>query len=70
MVFTPIDTSAGRLGVLVCWDQWYPEAARLMALEGAEILIFPTAIGWESTDTDDENSVSRMHGLPCKEGMP
>ncbi|MDD3910240.1 MAG: carbon-nitrogen hydrolase [Proteiniphilum sp.] len=52
--FHPIDTSAGRLGVLVCWDQWYPEAARLMALEGAEILIFPTAIGWESTDTDDE----------------
>lgn len=52
--FEPIQTSAGRLGVLVCWDQWYPEAARLMALAGAEILIYPTAIGWESTDTDDE----------------
>lgn len=54
--FLPIDTSAGRLGVLVCWDQWYPEAARLMALAGAELLIYPTAIGWESTDTDDEKS--------------
>lgn len=52
--FEPINTSVGRLGVLVCWDQWYPEAARLMALKGAEILIYPTAIGWESTDTDDE----------------
>ncbi len=52
--FEPIDTSVGRLGVLVCWDQWYPEAARLMALKGAEILIYPTAIGWESSDTDDE----------------
>ena len=51
--FEPIDTSVGRLGVLVCWDQWYPEAARLMALKGAEILIYPTAIGWEITDTDD-----------------
>src|SRR3546814_14201390 len=45
--FEPIDTSVGRLGVLVCWDQWYPEAARLMALAGAEILLYPTAIGWE-----------------------
>jgi len=44
----------GKLGVMVCWDQWYPEAARLMAMAGAEILIYPTAIGWESTDTDDE----------------
>ncbi|MDR0976473.1 MAG: carbon-nitrogen hydrolase [Prevotellaceae bacterium] len=52
--FTPIDTSLGKLGVLVCWDQWYPEAARLMALRGAELLIYPTAIGWESSDTDDE----------------
>lgn len=52
--FEPIDTSLGRLGVLVCWDQWYPEAARLMALSGAELLIYPTAIGWESTDTADE----------------
>lgn len=54
--FEPIQTSVGRLGVLVCWDQWYPEAARLMALAGAEILIYPTAIGWESSDTDDEQS--------------
>jgi len=52
--FEPIQTSVGKLGVLVCWDQWYPEAARLMAMAGAEILIYPTAIGWESTDTDDE----------------
>lgn len=54
--FTPISTSVGKLGVLVCWDQWYPEAARLMALKGAEVLIYPTAIGWESTDTDDEKA--------------
>lgn len=52
--FDPIHTSVGRLGVLVCWDQWYPEAARLMALAGAEMLIYPTAIGWESTDPQDE----------------
>lgn len=52
--FVPIDTSVGRLGVLVCWDQWYPEAARLMALRGAEMLIYPTAIGLESSDTPDE----------------
>ena len=52
--FEPIQTSLGNLGVMVCWDQWYPEAARLMAMAGAEILIYPTAIGWESTDTDDE----------------
>lgn len=52
--FEPIDTSVGRLGVLVCWDQWYPEAARLMAMAGAELLIYPTAIGWESTDSNDE----------------
>ena len=52
--FEPIQTSVGKLGVLVCWDQWYPEAARLMTMAGAEILIYPTAIGWESTDTDDE----------------
>lgn len=52
--FTPIDTSLGRLGVLVCWDQWYPEAARLMALAGAELLIYPTAIGWDLTDTTEE----------------
>lgn len=52
--FEPIDTSVGRLGVLVCWDQWYPEAARLMALAGAEILIYPTAIGWDSADSEEE----------------
>ena len=52
--FKPIQTSVGKLGVLVCWDQWYPEAARLMALNGAEILIYPTAIGWESTDIQSE----------------
>ncbi|MDR1202136.1 MAG: carbon-nitrogen hydrolase [Tannerellaceae bacterium] len=52
--FLPIETSVGKLGVLVCWDQWYPEAARLMAMRGAEILIYPTAIGWESTDTEEE----------------
>lgn len=52
--FEPIDTSVGRLGVLVCWDQWYPEAARLMAMRDAEMLIYPTAIGWESTDTEEE----------------
>lgn len=54
--FQPIVTSVGRLGVLVCWDQWYPEAARLMALAGAELLIYPTAIGWESTDAADEKA--------------
>ena len=52
--FHPIQTSVGKLGVQVCWDQWYPEGARLMALQGAELLIYPTAIGWESTDTDEE----------------
>ncbi|HML65937.1 MAG TPA: carbon-nitrogen hydrolase [Dysgonomonas sp.] len=54
--FKPIETSLGKLGVLVCWDQWYPEAARLMAMAGADILIYPTAIGWESTDTEDEKN--------------
>ena len=54
--FEPIHTSLGKLGVLVCWDQWYPEAARLMALRGAELLIYPTAIGWESSDTDAEKA--------------
>ena len=52
--FEPIKTSVGKLGVLVCWDQWYPEAARLMALAGADLLIYPTAIGWESTDPQEE----------------
>lgn len=54
--FTPIQTSVGKLGVLVCWDQWYPEAARLMALAGAEVLIYPTAIGWDVTDDPEEQS--------------
>lgn len=52
--FEPIQTSVGKLGVMVCWDQWYPEGARLMALKGAEILIYPTAIGWDKDDTDQE----------------
>ncbi|MGQ8366132.1 carbon-nitrogen hydrolase [Glaciecola sp. 1036] len=54
--FQPIQTSVGKLGVLVCWDQWYPEAARLMAMKGADILFYPTAIGWDKTDTEDEKS--------------
>ncbi len=57
--FEPIDTSIGRLGVLVCWDQWYPEAARLMTLKGAQLLIYPTAIGWESSDSADEKQRQR-----------
>ncbi|NCA68788.1 MAG: carbon-nitrogen hydrolase [Sphingobacteriia bacterium] len=57
--FTPIDTAAGRLGVLVCWDQWYPEAARLMALAGAEILLYPTAIGWDPRDDTQERERQR-----------
>ncbi len=57
--FTPIPTSVGKLGVLVCWDQWYPEAARLMALAGADVLIYPTAIGWESTDGEAEKARQR-----------
>jgi N-carbamoylputrescine amidase len=52
--FKPIETSVGKLGVLICWDQWYPEAARMMALQGAELLIYPTAIGWESSDLPEE----------------
>ncbi|MCC8120292.1 MAG: carbon-nitrogen hydrolase [Bacteroidales bacterium] len=59
MGFEPIETSLGKLGVLVCWDQWYPEAARLMALRGAEILLYPTAIGWESSDSADEKARQR-----------
>ena len=58
--FKPIQTSVGRLGVLVCWDQWYPEAARLMALQGAELLIYPTAIGFDPNDTPDEQQRQRM----------
>ncbi|MEE3482927.1 MAG: carbon-nitrogen hydrolase [Bacteroidales bacterium] len=74
--FNPIETSVGKLGVLVCWDQWYPEAARLMALAGAEILIYPTAIGWESTDTDDEKNrqlnawIISQRGHAVANGLP
>ena len=57
--FHPVDTSVGRLGVLVCWDQWYPEAARLMALAGAELLLYPTAIGWDPDDAEDERERQR-----------
>ena len=57
--FEPITTSVGRLGVLVCWDQWYPEAARLMALAGAELLLYPTSIGWDPTDPQDEKDRQR-----------
>lgn len=57
--FNPIQTSVGKLGVLVCWDQWYPEAARLMAMAGAELLIYPTAIGWDPRDDDDEKDRQR-----------
>lgn len=71
MGFHPIDTSVGRLGVLVCWDQWYPEAARLMALDGADMLIYPTAIGWNPDDPEDEKlrqreawiTVQRAHAV-------
>lgn len=66
--FKPIDTSIGKLGVLVCWDQWYPEAARLMALHGAEILIYPTAIGWESTDEHDEKVRQRDAWITVQRG--
>ena len=74
--FEPIETSVGTLGVLVCWDQWYPEAARLMALQGAEILIYPTAIGYESSDTPDEQERQReawttvMRGHAVANGLP
>lgn len=66
--FKPIETSVGKLGVLVCWDQWYPEAARLMALQGAEILIYPTAIGWESSDTDAEKARQREAWITVQRG--
>ena len=74
--FEPIDTSVGRLGVLVCWDQWYPEAARLMAMRGAELLIYPTAIGWESSDTAEEKArqlgawVTVQRGHAVANGLP
>jgi N-carbamoylputrescine amidase len=66
--FVPIQTSLGKLGVLVCWDQWYPEAARMMALAGAEMLIYPTAIGWESSDTDDEKVRQREAWITVQRG--
>ncbi len=66
--FEPIATSVGKLGVLVCWDQWYPEAARLMALKGAEVLIYPTAIGWESTDTPEEKERQREAWITVQRG--
>lgn len=66
--FEPIHTSLGKLGVLVCWDQWYPEAARLMALKGAEVLIYPTAIGWESTDNADEKHRQRDAWMTVQRG--
>lgn len=74
--FHPIDTSVGRLGVLVCWDQWYPEAARLMALQGAEMLIYPTAIGFESSDEPAEQQRQReawttvQRGHAVANGLP
>lgn len=74
--FEPIETSLGKLGVLVCWDQWYPEAARLMTLRGADILIYPTAIGWNPEDSEDEKrrqreawiTIQRAHGVA--NGLP
>ena len=74
--FTPIQTSVGRLGVLVCWDQWYPEAARLMALAGADLLLYPTAIGWNPDDVNDEQlrqrdawvTIQRAHAVA--NGLP
>ncbi len=74
--FQPISTSVGKLGVLVCWDQWYPEAARLMALAGADLLIYPTAIGWESSDAPEEKdrqfgawqTIQRAHAVA--NGLP
>ena len=74
--FQPIDTSVGRLGVLVCWDQWYPEAARLMALQGAEMLIYPTAIGYDPNDTPEEQQRQRtawqtvQRGHAVANGLP
>ena len=74
--FQPIETSLGKLGVLVCWDQWYPEAARLMAMKGAEMLIYPTAIGWNPDDPQDEKirqrdawiTIQRSHAVA--NGLP
>lgn len=66
--FHPIDTSVGRLGVQVCWDQWYPEGARLMALQGADLLIYPTAIGYESSDTPEEQARQREAWITVQRG--
>jgi N-carbamoylputrescine amidase len=66
--FVPITTSLGKLGVLVCWDQWYPEAARLMALAGAELLLYPTAIGWETTDSAAEQAQQREAWITVQRG--
>jgi len=66
--FEPIDTAVGRLGVLVCWDQWYPEAARLMALAGAELLLYPTAIGWDPNDVQDEKDRQREAWVTVQRG--
>jgi len=66
--FVPIATSVGRLGVLVCWDQWYPEAARLMALAGAELLLYPTAIGWDPADAADEKARQRDAWIVVQRG--
>jgi N-carbamoylputrescine amidase len=74
--FRPISTSAGRLGVMVCWDQWYPEAARLMAMNGADMLIYPTAIGWSDSDTDEEKNrqldawMTIQHSHAVANGLP
>lgn len=74
--FKPVETSIGKLGVLICWDQWFPEAARLMALDGADLLLYPTAIGWEPTDSQDEKdrqldswiTIQRAHAIA--NGLP
>jgi len=66
--FEPIETSVGKLGLLVCWDQWYPEAARLMALAGAELLLYPTAIGWDPDDADDEKQRQRDAWITVQRG--